>query len=62
LLVYDVTRKECKYYPKNSGSRAHEYCTIAFDHVTSWLDDLRSHADDNVAIIRGYHMEMIVYC
>jgi Ras-related protein Rab-2A/Rab family protein len=23
----------------------------AFEHVTSWLDDLRSHADENVSII-----------
>jgi len=25
---------------------------IAFEHVTSWLDDLRAHADENVSIIR----------
>ena len=25
---------------------------VAFEHVTSWLQDLRAHADENVAIIR----------
>ena len=24
----------------------------AFEHVTSWLDDLKKHADENVSIIR----------
>jgi hypothetical protein len=24
----------------------------AFEHVKSWLDDLRAHADENVSIIR----------
>jgi len=24
----------------------------AFEHVTSWLKDLRAHADENVSIIR----------
>lgn len=25
----------------------------AFEHVTSWLGDLRAHADENVSIIRA---------
>jgi hypothetical protein len=25
--------------------------SVAFDHVTSWLNDLRANADENVAII-----------
>jgi hypothetical protein len=25
---------------------------LAFEHVTSWLDDLKAHADENVSIIR----------
>jgi hypothetical protein len=25
----------------------------AFQHVASWLDDLRAHADENVSIIRA---------
>ena len=28
------------------------HCPVAFDHVTSWLRDLREFADDNVTIIR----------
>jgi hypothetical protein len=27
---------------------------VAFEHVTSWLKDLRAHADENVSIIRGF--------
>jgi bifunctional pyridoxal-dependent enzyme with beta-cystathionase and maltose regulon repressor activities len=26
--------------------------TTAFEHATSWLEDLRTHADENVSIIR----------
>ena len=29
-----------------------EELTEAFEHVTSWLKDLREHADENVSIIR----------
>jgi hypothetical protein len=46
--VYDVTRRDCEFNLVHvvSGLRA------AFEHVTSWLKDLRAHADENVSIIR----------
>ena len=65
LLVYDVTRRDCGCTIPHSSyiiawrllhlsscpvSQAHT--VAAFEHVTSWLNDLRAHADANVAIIR----------
>jgi hypothetical protein len=56
LLVFDVTKRSSQCISKaDSATTLHPFTFDlgpAFDSVPSWLNDLRKHADPNVAIMR----------